>query len=114
LDRHAGRLAALYLALIAAFCVVIIVGLSSSLGGNVSYFQVGHHYFESGGDCYTCPSTAISKSTYLSAARGSGIADSWGYLVGAVVCVLVGTTLHRASRTASVPGRVAHPEPPLR
>jgi len=92
LSRHPGR----YFGMIGLFALalgtVIVVGLANGIGGAVGYVQIGRRYFE------TYPGTSdtrITEATYLSSVRALGITESFFFLAGCLVCVLVGSSLRR-------------------
>ncbi len=96
-NRHPLRFLGLLPLGFIALGIVIVVGLTNQgPGGNTEYFQIGKHYFESGGDCYVCPSTRITRQAFLGAVRAQGIEESFGFLIASWVCILLGTMLHRA------------------
>lgn len=78
-----------------AFGVIVVVGLGNNIGGNVSFLQIGHHFYETGGDCSSCPMWRIRESTYDSSVRALGLTQSFFFFVGALFLVAVGAPLRR-------------------
>lgn len=102
-DDHRWLGGLLVALLLVAFGVGLLFGMAKGIGGNYSYFQLGRHYFETGGDCSHCPRWMISRSTYVTKVRAVGITESFFFQWIALFAIYFAVPL-RPLADGDVPG----------